>query len=75
MKIENIDVNEILEKAKASLQDDKNISPTTKETFVTLIEVVNLLMDRLNLNSSNSSKPPSSDTNKKKKNAKNRITL
>lgn len=70
MKIENIDVNETLEKAKASLQNDKNISSTTKETFELLIEVVNLLMNRLNLNSSNSSKPPSSDTDADKKKKK-----
>jgi len=70
MKIENIDVNDTLEKAKASLQEDKHISPTTKDTFETLIEVVNLLMNRLNLNSTNSSKPPSSDTDTDKKNKK-----
>ena len=72
MKVENIDVNEALEEAKASLKDDKNISSTTKETFGTLIEVVNLLMNRLNLNSSNSSKPPSADndTDKGNKNRK-----
>jgi len=70
MKIENIDVKETLEKAKASLQEDKNISSTTKDTFETLIEVVNLLMNRLNLNSSNSSKPPSTDTDKKNKKRK-----
>lgn len=67
MKIENIDVNDTLEKAKASLQEDKHISATTKDIFETLIEVVNLLMNRLNLNSANSSKPPSSDTDTDKK--------
>ena len=68
MKIENIDVNETIEKAKASIKSDKNISPTTKIVFESLIALVTILMNRLNLNSSNSSKPPSSDENKGKKN-------
>lgn len=66
MKVENIDINKTVEKAKVALQNDKNISSITKDTVETLIEIVNLLVNRLNLNSSNSSKPPSSDTNKKK---------
>jgi len=68
MKIEDIDVNETIEKAKASIKNDKNISPTTKIIFALLITLVTILINRLNLNSSNSSKPPSSDENKEKKN-------
>ena len=75
MKIENIDVDETLEKAKESLRNDKNMLSTTKERFETLVDVVPLLMNRLNLNSSNSSKPPSTDTdtdkNKKKRKKSN----
>jgi len=77
MKIENIDVNETLDAVNASLEGDKNLSSTTKDAINKLVDVVNLLMNRLNLNSSNSSKPPSSDTdtntdkNKKKRNKSN----
>ena len=70
MKIENIDVNEALEKAKASLQTEKNIASTTKEAFEVLIELASLLVNRINLNSSNSSKPPSTDTDSNKKKRK-----
>ena len=75
MKIENIDVNEAIEKAKASLKDEKNISSTGKDNFEVLLEIIKAMMNKLNLNSSNSSKPPSSDTDadtdKKRKKSNN----
>lgn len=73
MKIENIDVDNLIDRAKASIKEDKNISTTTKTVFELLIMLITILLNRLNLNSSNSSKPPSSDTGKginKKKRAK-----
>ena len=67
MKLENIDVKETIEKAKASIKNDKNISSTTKTVFELLVVLITILVNRLNLNSSNSSKPPSTDKDKKKR--------
>lgn len=71
MKIENIDVNKTLDKARELLDADKNISPALKSIFEVLIVIITLLMNRFTLNSKNSSKPPSSDPNRNKKNERN----
>jgi transposase len=67
MKIENIDIQATIEKAQAIIRDDKRMSAGTKSIVEILILVITLLANRLNLNSTNSSKPPSSDPNRKKK--------
>jgi hypothetical protein len=66
MKIENIDIQATIEKAQALVRDDEQLSAATKSMFEILILVITLLANRLNLNSTNSSKPPSSDPNRKK---------
>ena len=66
MKIENIDIKATLEKAKSLLRDDKELSAATKSMFELLIMIIILLANRLNLNSTNSSKPPASDPNRKR---------
>ncbi len=66
MKIENIDIQATIEKAKALVRDDEQLSAATKSMFEILILVITLLANRLNLNSTNSHKPPSSDPNRKK---------
>ena len=65
--IDSIDVNKTISEAQACLEQDPNISATTKTTMNLLIILVKLLINRLGLNSSNSSKPPSSDPNRLKK--------
>lgn len=70
MKIDNIDVNDAVKNIKQLLKNDKNVSPALKAAIQLLIAIVSLLFNRLNLNSSNSSKPPSTDLNKKKKKRK-----
>ena len=67
MKIENIDIQATIEKAQTIIRDDKHMSAGTKSMFEILILVITLLANRLNLNSTNSSKPPSTDPNRKKK--------
>jgi len=67
MKIDNIDIQATIEKAQAIIGDDKQMSAGTKSMFEILILVITLLANRLNLNSTNSSKPPSTDPNRKKK--------
>jgi transposase len=67
MKIENIDVNESLKNARELLENEKNVSYSFKAIMEVLFLIITLLMNRLNLNSKNSSKPPSYDPNRKKK--------
>jgi transposase len=66
MKIENIDIEATIEKAQALIREDKQLSAATKSMFEILILIITLLANRLNLNSTNSSKPPSSDPNREK---------
>jgi transposase len=66
LKIENIDIQAAIEKAQALVREDKQLSAATKSIVEILILVITLLANRLNLNSTNSSKPPSSDPNRKK---------
>jgi len=67
MKIENIDIEATIEKARRLVNEDKNLSSATQSMFEIMILIITLLANRLNLNSKNSSKPPSSDPNRKKK--------
>ncbi len=66
MTINNIDIDATLEKAKTLLVEENELSPTMRSMVELLVLLVTLLANRLNLNSSNSSKPPSSDPNRKK---------
>ena len=67
MTIENIDIEATIKKAQALVCEDKQMSTATKSMFEIMILIISLLANRLNLNSTNSSKPPSSDPNRKKK--------
>lgn len=66
MKIENIDIKATIDKVEKFLKEEKSISPVVKSMFELLLVVVTLLINRLNLNSRNSSKPPSKDPNRKR---------
>ena len=67
MKIENIDIEGTIEKARRLVNEDKNLSAASQSMFEIMILIISLLANRLNLNSTNSSKPPSTDPNRKKK--------
>lgn len=71
MKIEHIDINKTLEEARGLLANEKNISPAFKAVMEVLFLIITLMMNRFNLNSKNSSKPPSDDPNRDKKSKKN----
>lgn len=73
MKIEHIDVSKTLDNARKLLEEDKNISPALKSMFEILLVIIALLTNRFNLNSRNSSKPPSDDPNREKKSKKNSL--
>jgi len=59
-----IKLNRVIEKARKSLNEE-DASPAFKEAVSDLFEVVSFLTHRLGLNSTNSSKPPSQDPNRK----------
>jgi transposase len=65
--IGKVDVTATLKKVEALLAKDKTLSDSTRSLLEVLVLIVTLMADRLNLNSRNSSKPPSSDSNREKK--------
>jgi transposase len=67
MKIETIDVETTIENTRKLLRNDPGVSPALKSTIELLLTLVTILINQLGLNSRNSSKPPSSDPNRKKK--------
>ncbi len=66
MKVSGIDIESSVEKIKQQIEADTTLSPSMRTTLDLLLLIVNLLCQRLGLNSRNSSKPPSSDPNRKK---------
>lgn len=66
MTIDNIPVEKTLEAVKRQLEEEKNLSPALRASLELLLTLTTLLLNRLGLNSRNSSKPPSSDPNRKK---------
>ena len=67
MKIENINIDDTIRQVKDRLEEDATLSPGFKASVELLLLVVTLLVNRLGINSSNSSKPPSADPFRKKK--------
>jgi len=65
LKINGIDVDAALKKGETILSE-KGLSPAIRSVIELLVLLVTLLVGSLNLNSRNSSKPPSSDPNRKK---------
>jgi len=67
MKLQNIDIQEAINKVKQLLEEDPHVSKSLKAAIEVLLLLINLLCGRFNLNSKNSSTPPSEDKNRKKK--------
>jgi len=67
LTINNINIDETLKNAKRHLAEEKEMPFATKSLMELLLLVISLLVERLNLDSRNSSKPPSQDPNRKKK--------
>jgi transposase len=61
MTVNDIDTDEALENIKKLLSEEKNISLALKAAIDGMILLVTVLVNRLGLNSRNSSKPPSRD--------------
>ena len=66
MKLENIDIDETLKEVESLLSAEKDISPALLSMIKIMITLLKLLTNSIGLNSSNSSKPPSSDPNRLK---------
>ncbi len=67
MKIDSIDVEAAITHARQLIEDEADLSPALRSSLEILLLLVTLLMHRLGLNSSNSSRPPSSDHDRKRK--------
>lgn len=63
MKIDNTDIDSVIAQAKELLSKEK-ISPALKTVIELMMTLFSTLINRLNKNSRNSSKPPSSDPNR-----------
>ena len=64
--VEGINIENALSNVRQQLDQDPSMSPALRASIEMLILVVSLLANRFNLNSNNSSKPPSSDPNRLK---------
>src|SRR3972149_5353434 len=63
MTIQNISVEATIERVKTLIAEEKELSPALKSSLEALLLLVTLIVNRLGLNSKNSSKPPSMDPN------------
>ena len=64
MASRKIIVGQVLQRADTVIQSNKNLDDDVRDVLSSLVSVVNLLANQLGLNSSNSSKPPSTDPNR-----------
>ena len=61
MSVGNVDVGAALAKVEAMLRRDRSISPAARGMFELLVLIINLMMAKLGVNSSNSGIAPSKD--------------
>ena len=66
MTIGKINVEQTIARAQDLLQREKNISPALRSVVEVLLMLISLLLQRIGVNSRNSSKPPSDDKNRKR---------
>jgi transposase len=66
MTFNSIDIDKTVAEVERYLETEKGLSPGFVASMKLLLALVSLLIDRLGLNSRNSSKPPSSDPNRPK---------
>lgn len=68
MKLNNDNIKETIDNARSLLAKEKNISPALRAIIKLLLLFMRSMLERLSLNSKNSSKPPSTDPNREKPN-------
>ncbi len=66
MSVGGFNVSEVIAQIQKDLESDKSISPALRNSIKIMITILHLLVERLSLNSSNSSLSPSTDKFKKK---------
>jgi len=66
LKIDNIDVESVVKNTQQLLEAERGISPALKSALEMILLLVTVLLNRVTLNSKNSSKPPASDPKRKK---------
>ena len=66
LEFRNIDIDVTLQKVGKLLSEEKGLSPAMRSMVELLVLLITLLVGRLNRNSRNSSKPPSSDPNRQR---------
>jgi transposase len=69
MTFDNINLEESIQEVEDLLKKEK-VSPAMKSSIKVILLLVKILVNRLGLNSKNSSKPPSTDPNREKKSKK-----
>lgn len=67
MTVDKINVDATIKQVKSLLTTEEGLSPALKASLETLLLLVTILLNRLGLNSKNSSKPPSTDPNRTKR--------
>ena len=67
MKIENVQVEETIERVRKQIEEEQGLSPSLLASLELLLTLITLLLNRLGLNSRNSSKSPASDPNREKR--------
>lgn len=70
MTLKDIDIGAMLTRLRQQIDDEKELSPALRATIEMLLVIVTLLVNRLGLNSRNSSTPPSSDPHRQRKQKK-----
>ena len=58
MKIDSIDVDSSISRVRQLLETERDISPALKSALEVILLLVSVLLNRVTLNSKNSSKPP-----------------
>jgi len=66
VNIDGLDIDSTIKEVELALKNEKDLSPSLRTVMSMLVLMVKLLTNRVNKNSSNSSKPPSSDPNRLK---------
>jgi len=66
MSVDRINISETINRVESFLRKDKSTSPQVRAMMELLVTIIKLLVNKFGLNSRNSSKPPSSDPNRKR---------
>jgi transposase len=72
VKIEHIDVDVAITSVRRALEEDTGISPALRSSLEVLLLLVGILLNRIGLNSNNSSKPPSTDPDRERRSTRGR---